>query len=201
MAPVHTLASFQSVLSNVSSMDEKSPTAMMIPLGVLPSSSEGTVKVKQQRKGLSMEDKLKIIERLEEGASHRKVAKEYGISQSTVGNIKKKKDQVRLFVSTLDTRAALKRKNLRVAKDVPHEAAVYQWYVGETVKGIYVTGSALAEKAKLIYWQMHHADPDFNPDAFRATNGWLSSFKERHGISFYGTPKKIKSTPAKTKEN
>ena len=194
MVAAHVLASFQSVLSNVSSMDEKTSTAMMSPLGVLPSSSEGTVK--RQRKGLSMEDKLKIIERLEEGASHRKVAMEYGISQSSVGYIKKKKDHIRLFVSTLDTKAALKRKNLRVAKDVPHEAAVYQWYVDETVKCIFVTGSALAEKAKLIYWQMHHADPDFNPDAFRATNGWLSSFKERHGISFHGAPKQVKNTDA-----
>ena len=107
MAPAHALASFQNVLSN-----------------------DGTVKVKQRRKGLSIEDKLKIIERLEEGASHGKVAKEFAIGRSTVADIKKKKDQVRLFVSTLDPRAALKRKSLRVAKDVPHEAAVYQWYVG-----------------------------------------------------------------------
>ena len=42
MAAAHALASCQSVLSNVSSMDEMMPTAMMIPLGVLPSSSEGT---------------------------------------------------------------------------------------------------------------------------------------------------------------
>ena len=173
MAPAHALASFQNVLSN-----------------------DGTVKVKQRRKGLSIEDKLKIIERLEEGASHGQVAKEFAIGRSTVADIKKKKDQVRLFVSTLDPRAALKRKSLRVAKDVPHEAAVYQWYVGETVKGIYVTGSALAEKAKLIYWQMNHTDPDFNPDAFRATHGWLSSFKERHGINFGGAPtsKQVKNT-------
>ena len=189
---LHLLASFQSVLSNVSSMDEKMPTAMMFPLGVLPSSSEGTVK--RQRKGLSIEDKLKIIERLEEGASYGKIAKEFAIGRSTVGYIKKKKDHVRLFVSTFDTKAALKRNNLRVAKDVPHDAAVYQWYVGETVKGIYVTGSALAERATLIYWQMHHADPDFNPDAFRATNGWLWCFKERHGISFRGAPKQVKNT-------
>ena len=185
------LHTFQNILR---SMAEKTPTAMMIPLGVLPSSSEGTIK--RQRKGLSMEYKLKIIERLEEGASHGKVAKEFSIGRSTVGDIKKKKDQVRLFVSTLDTKAALKRKKLFVANDVPHEAAVYQWYVGETVKGIYVTGSALSEKAKLIYWQMHHADPDFNPDAFRATNGWLSSFKERHGISFHGAHKQVKNTDA-----
>ena len=78
MAPAHALASFQSVLSN-----------------------DGTVKVKQRRKGLSIEDKLKIIERLEEGASHGKVAKEFAIGRSTVADIKKKKDQVRLFVSTL----------------------------------------------------------------------------------------------------
>ena len=171
MAAAHALASFQNVLSN-----------------------EGTVK--RQRKGLSIEDKLKIIERLEEGASHGKIAKEYGIGRSTVADIKKKKDQVRLFVSTLDTRAALKRKSLRGARDVPHEAAVHQWYVGETVKGIYITGSALAEKAKLIYWQMHHADPEFNPDAFRATNGWLSCFKERHGINFHGASKQVKNTDA-----
>ena len=107
MAAVHVLASLQSVLSNVSSMDEKTPTAMMIPLGVLPSNSEGTVK--RQRKGLSMEDKLKIIERLEEGASHGKVAKEFAIGRSMVADIKK--DHVRLFVSSLDTRAALKRKS------------------------------------------------------------------------------------------
>ena len=71
-----------------------------------------------------MEDKLKIIERLEEGASHRKVAMEYGISQSSVGYIKKKKGQVRLFVSTLDTRAALTRKSLHGAKDVTALASV-----------------------------------------------------------------------------
>ena len=58
---------------------------------------------------MSIEDKLKnIIKRLEEGASHGKVAKEFAIGRSTVGDIKKKKDQVRLFVSTFDTRAALK---------------------------------------------------------------------------------------------
>ena len=86
MAPAHALASFQNVLSN-----------------------EGTVK--RPRK-LSIEDRLKIIERLEEGATHGTVAKEFAIGKSTVGDIKKKNDQGRLFVSTLDTMAALKRKNL-----------------------------------------------------------------------------------------
>ena len=169
-------------MSSVRAWDVRTPVDMMVPIEGIPSSSEGTVK--RHRIALCIQDKLRIIERLEEGASHGKVAREYGIGRSTVADIKKKKDRVRLFVSTLDTRTALKRKNLRGAKDVAHEAAVYEWYVGEILKGTYVTGPALAEKAKLIYWQMHHDKPDFNPEAFRATNGWLACFKERHGINF-----------------
>jgi len=49
--------------------------------------------MKRKRVVLSLEDKLGILDRLKAGASHTKLAEEYGIGKATVGDLKKNEEK------------------------------------------------------------------------------------------------------------
>ena len=67
------------------------------------------------------------------------------------------------------------RKINRSAQYQDIEEAVYDWYLLARERLISVTGPMLQEEALFTADGMEHAD-------FKATNGWLQRFKERHNI-------------------
>ena len=128
----------------------------------------------KRRRNLTLRDKLRILELL---------ASEYYISLTTICVIKRDEDKIRSFVSSVNSAACLNRKNVRLPKDAQHDQAVIQWLRIETSKGVEFSGAMIAKQAILIYHQLHHADADFDPDRFRATNGWLNRFRGRHDLN------------------
>ena len=46
-------------------------------------------------------------------------------------------------------------------------------------KGAPISGSILMQKAKLMHTSLY---PDASKESFKASNGWLNRFKQRHGI-------------------
>ena len=59
--------------------------------------------VKRKRVVLSLETKLTILDRNSKGESQVKLATEYGIGTSTVGDIIKNADKIKSFALTMDT--------------------------------------------------------------------------------------------------
>ena len=137
----------------------------------------------KRRRNLILRDKLRILELLGRGETRDSVASEYDISLTTISEIKRNEDRIRLFVSSVNSTACLNWKNVRLPNDVQHDQAVIKWLQIETSKGVEVSGAMIAKQARLIYHQLHHADADFDPDRFRATNGWLNRFRERHDLN------------------
>jgi len=63
--------------------------------GVLPS----TLK-KRKQVMLTIERKLTILDCLKKGSTQEKVAREFGVGRSTIGNVKKSESKLRLFAMT-----------------------------------------------------------------------------------------------------
>ena len=58
---------------------------------------------------LSLQSKIAIPDDLKAGAKQEKLAGEYRIRRSTVGDIKKNEDKIRLFGSTMESMAKRKK--------------------------------------------------------------------------------------------
>lgn len=54
---------------------------------------------------------------------------------------------------------------------------VWEWFVSTRSKGLPISGSLVQEQAKNIAEKLGNS-------AFKASNGWLDSFKKRHNIAW-----------------
>ena len=130
---------------------------------------------KQKRKSLSMSLKLKIIEEIDKNRSYDSIAKEYEISKACVAGINKNRQSFREIEETNDIN--LKSKKLRTAIYPELEDSLLSWFKNTRSDNIPISGPLLCEKATQLACQFKITD-------FKASDGWLSRFKDRHNISF-----------------
>lgn len=125
---------------------------------------------------LSLKDKAEILQRLDQGAQASSLAREYGISKSTISRFKKKKVVIEKAVTTIYPNNT-ERRTMRGTFYKKTEAALYQWYLEQKRLNIAVTGMMLREKAQQLYDECEVSNYSFS-----ASIGWLSKFKRRYGI-------------------
>ncbi|XP_016066859.1 PREDICTED: tigger transposable element-derived protein 7 [Miniopterus natalensis] len=126
---------------------------------------------------LNLEEKMKVLSRIEAGQSLKNVMDEFGISKSTFYDIKRNKKLILDFVLKQDMPlvGAEKRKRTTGAKYGDVDDAVYMWYqqkrsAGEPVRGVEL--QAAAERFAQCFGQTD----------FKASTGWLFRFRNRHAI-------------------
>lgn len=125
---------------------------------------------------LSLKDKAEILQRLDHGAQASNLAREYGISKSTVSRFKKKKMVIEKAVTTIYPNNT-ERRTMRGTFYKKTETALYQWYLEQRRQNIAVTGVMLRKKAQQLYDEC-----EVSNYSFCASIGWLSKFKRRYGI-------------------
>lgn len=129
-----------------------------------------------KRTVLTIQDKLKLLEKLENGATTSSVCKEYGIARQTVSDLKKKKGEIIKFSKKFNIGDG--RKCLKRMKTPTHEKldkAIFTWYVQQQSLGIDLKGIDIQAAAERFAFQ-------FGIDGFKASNGWLCKFRNRHNI-------------------
>ncbi|XP_023214516.1 jerky protein homolog-like [Centruroides sculpturatus] len=135
---------------------------------------------KRKRIVLSVFDKIKIINQLKNGARGSSLAREYGVGNATISDIKKNSDAIIKFSSILDSEdGSVYRKTMKMAENQDLDTAVYMWYVQVRNQGQPITGPLICKKALEINKKLG------GNDDFKATNGWLMRFKSRHGIRHF----------------
>lgn len=127
-----------------------------------------------KRKALTLETKAGIIHEVDQGKRQKtEIAKQYGISQSTLSTIYKNKakilDQFKHHNITL--------KRVRTSSIGEVEEAVLRWYRDACSKNISVSGPMVKAKAKELAQVLARNE-------FKASNGWLERFKSRNNITF-----------------
>jgi hypothetical protein len=121
---------------------------------------------------------LKITEEVENNREEKCVyiAKRLGLAASTLNSIFAKKDEICQQTEEC-CNACKKRKTGKTSSFAELETVLFTWYQQAQASNIPIDGTTLREKAKIIAAQL-------NIDNFSAFNGWVSRFKDRHGLVF-----------------
>ncbi|KAH8027540.1 hypothetical protein HPB51_007090 [Rhipicephalus microplus] len=125
---------------------------------------------------LPLKEKLAAIQEVDAGVKKTEVALKYGITKSTLTTILKAKDKLQNNAS----RFAPDRKRLREAAYPDLENAVLLWLKRARSSNLPINGPILREKAEELSLRLGIED-------FKCSDGWISRFKERHGLSFKTT--------------
>ncbi|MFS1564416.1 MAG: hypothetical protein ACL7AX_13685 [Candidatus Arsenophonus phytopathogenicus] len=134
---------------------------------------------KRKRVVLTMEAKLKALERLDKGESVKLICDEYGVGKSTVNDWRKNRKSIQDFCMqiesdrALSTRCTLRKPNNEIVDD-----ALWIWFMQERRKGTPISGPILKEKALMLHSKIE------NGGEFTASEGWLTRWKHRHGINY-----------------
>ncbi|CAF4892051.1 unnamed protein product [Pieris macdunnoughi] len=125
----------------------------------------------RKNKCLSISEKKRVIQAVEDGQYKKDVAKQFGILPSTLSMILKKKDYITgsAFIAN--------RKRSRQGDFPRLEECLIKWIHQCRGQNLPIGGLMLKEKAKSIA-------QSFGIEGFAASEGWLSNFKNRHGITF-----------------
>jgi hypothetical protein len=110
------------------------------------------------------------------GEKHVDIAKRLRLSASTLNSIFAKKNEIREQIQKCGN-ACKKRKTGKESTFAELEPVLFTWYQQIQESNIPIDGTKLREKAKIIAAQL-------NIDYFNAFIGWVSRFKERHGLVF-----------------
>lgn len=81
---------------------------------------------KMNYKRITVSEKLKIIERLEKGESTSKLAREFGVGETTVRDIRKQKETLIKFSAKCDRLSS--RKSMRTSNYENLDEAMLRWF-------------------------------------------------------------------------
>ena len=127
-----------------------------------------------KRKDLTLNDKMRVLEALDQKKKQSDIAKSLGISQTQVSWIGGKREEL---TKKWKENANPDRKRDRAGKSQEVDVALYRWFNQAQEKGLPVNGPLLREKAEKLAKTM-------NMPNFEATNGWLQRWKERNNLSY-----------------
>jgi len=126
------------------------------------------------RNALTLKQKLEVLEyaKKHKKDSTRQLADKFSCGRTQIQGILKNKDSL---VRSFEDNAPLLRKRARTSSNEDINEAMFRWFKLARQRNIPVSGPMLQEEAKVIAEKMGSTD-------FKASNGWLSSFKKRHNI-------------------
>lgn len=129
-----------------------------------------------KRKRLTLKDKIDIIAESERiGLSARKLAEKFEVGRTQVTDIIKNKSELkRLYEEGGNLE---KKRKFPKSEGLVIDQVVFNWFCKARNKNITISGPLIKEKALEVAQNMKLAD-------FKASNGWLEKFCQRHNITF-----------------
>lgn len=145
----------------------------------------------RKKRMLSLETKLEIIKKYENGMRLSAIAKEYGRNPSTIGTILKQKEVIKAATPSKGI-TLLSRKRTPINDEM--ERLLLLWIKDKEIAGDTITEAIISHKASAIFNDLVKAQADDGddpgegtsqqqaPPEFKASHGWFDKFKRRTGI-------------------
>lgn len=129
------------------------------------------------RNHLTIKQKAEVLHLLDQKVSTRVISDKFHIGASTISRISRNRSVIMEALNKNDNVAEIKHlgKFANCGREI--DEVLLEWYNKARGRKIPVSGPLLQEKALLIATKLGQTD-------FKASNGWLESFKRRHSISF-----------------
>jgi predicted DNA-binding protein YlxM (UPF0122 family) len=126
---------------------------------------------------LSLNEKVKVIEAKEKDKlSVREIMKRFKCGKTQVYNTLKQKDKI--MNEWLQGNGRMKRK-AKVTGNEEINEVVWEWFMNARSKNIHISGPMVQREALAVAKSLGN-------DQFKASTGWLDSFKKRHNIVWNG---------------
>lgn len=125
----------------------------------------------KKRKVFNIEEKAHILWRLENGESNGDIAKECGVSHSTISTIWKNKNKIKALFDN----NSLKIKRSRASEHKVIEEALLTWFKHQRVNNVPISGPILQQKANDFARLM-------GKENFECSSSWVQRFRARHNI-------------------
>ncbi|XP_060873641.1 tigger transposable element-derived protein 6-like [Metopolophium dirhodum] len=121
------------------------------------------------RHQFTLDEKIGIIGRLENGEKNSVISKEFGTSSSTISTIWKNRDTLKTMFQT----TSLKAKRLRTAQHKNLEEAVLVWFKQQRLLNVPLSDPILQAKTDQLAEKM-------KIDNFKCSTSWIQRFRQRH---------------------
>lgn len=129
-----------------------------------------------KRKRLTLAQKIEIIKFVEaENIGVRAVAEKFSIGKTQVSDILKNK--VYLSQTFVEQGSDQSKRKFPKSDGEIIDTVIFKWYLHARVNNLSISGPLLKEKALELASEV-------GLNGFKASNGWLQKFKERHQISY-----------------
>ncbi|XP_061682790.1 heterogeneous nuclear ribonucleoprotein U-like protein 1 isoform X1 [Syngnathoides biaculeatus] len=171
--------------------EEKSSTTMVAHK--YPASSKVSGRVpKRHRKMLTIQQKIQLLDILQEGWSYAAVARHYGLNESTIRCIKKDEKKIRTTASVSFNLSAKRLATSQNQVIVRMESALALWITDCRKKNIHFDMN-IRERAQQLYAMFANADDvckehgrskesKASPTKFVASKGWFVRFTNRFNL-------------------
>ncbi|XP_057367139.2 uncharacterized protein LOC130688195 isoform X2 [Daphnia carinata] len=136
-----------------------------------------TSTVPKTRLGLSLAERIKVIEARQMGKSMRQLATQFGCGKTQILNTLTQKERYihEWEVMGRNNPSIGARKRFRHSRNEKINRSVHDWYQQQTASGIRVTGPMLQNQARHYATQLEISN-------FGASNGWLANFRRFYNI-------------------
>eukprot|EP00117_Sycon_ciliatum_P003266 scpid54066/ scgid8136/ Tigger transposable element-derived protein 2 len=137
-----------------------------------------TPPAKRKRLSWTIDEKLKVLQELDDGTKLTAASNKYGIPKSTLSSMKKNASSIRSFKAvSLEMGMNRSPKSTRLGNFDKLEKALHLWVTQKMRLGEDVSGPVLWDKASSLAKRLHGEDTPFT-----ASDGWKYRFCKRHGL-------------------
>ncbi|XP_043591761.1 tigger transposable element-derived protein 2-like [Bombus pyrosoma] len=131
----------------------------------------------QTSKTLTIEQRYEILQMLESGQNRRKITRKYGVSRPIVACIYAERMLIKRHFETNPVYTDPFARHISSSRSAEFERALYLWCKRCMKNNIEITGVEIQKKA------LELNDKLKGESHFKASKGWLQSFRNRCGIS------------------
>lgn len=143
-----------------------------------------------KRRAFSIEEKMKVINRIEKGETIKNLVSELGLSQSTISTIWKSRQKIQEKFE----KDVTSKKKLRSSQHQDLEDALLEWFKVQRSRNIPLNGPILQEKANKLALLL-------GKENFECSMSWITRFRERNNIVFGRISGESSSVPTGVPEN
>lgn len=136
-------------------------------------------KKKQKQIRLNLEEKVKVLKKLDNGVRANRLAIDFNVSEAAICKIKKNRDQIMQTVS--NSHHEMRRKTLHKAEFEDLEMKLNDWFLKQRERNCPMNGPLICAKARDPFTKLY---PEKSANDFHASDGWFQEFKRRFGMRF-----------------
>lgn len=134
---------------------------------------------KRSRKTLTLEQKLEVLERIDNGQKTSVIEKALKLNESTIRSIRSNGDKIRASAKAGAPMNSCKSSYARPVEMVRMEKMLATWIHHQNKTYVPVSYSLIHEKAKSIYNSLEGDDKK----PFSASSGWFAKFRKRYNLT------------------